>query len=295
MAARSATLDCSDPGVMDLIFNDEALKIWEYIRSRDKAITIQAIQSDLGSGVRQVQNNIDQLLEHGLLQKIRARKPRTTTGYTATAEQIIIAFDEHDAEITSRLAAHSDKVHSEHRTIVDQYADLDFHTKAGIRFRHSSTHCFTPDELAELRRRVHAVITFLNMPRNRKSKSNDSEATSPEDARYCNQAVSIILDPLAGDLLPSPTIITTRRSKVDWWDDSRPDAAGLNALTPREREIALGIADGLSRTQIADQLGISVNTVSTLIRRAYKKIGVSSQAELAARLAGYDRPVPGGD
>jgi DNA-binding CsgD family transcriptional regulator len=34
---------------------------------------------------------------------------------------------------------------------------------------------------------------------------------------------------------------------------------------------------------------VSVNTVSTLTQRAYKKIGVTSQAQLAARISGHAR------
>ena len=90
-----------------------------------------------------------------------------------------------------------------------------------------------------------------------------------------------------------PTIITTPRSKLSQWDDSQAVAGGLATLSPREREIALALTDGLSRKQIADQLGVSVHTVATLARRAYKKIGVSSQTELAARLSGHEQPTPG--
>ena len=59
--------------------------------------------------------------------------------------------------------------------------------------------------------------------------------------------------------------------------------------------MALALADGLTRAQVADRLRVSVHTVSTLARRAYKKLGVTSQAELTARLTGHDRKVPGED
>ncbi|MDG2133275.1 MAG: helix-turn-helix transcriptional regulator, partial [Phycisphaerales bacterium] len=103
------------------------------------------------------------------------------------------------------------------------------------------------------------------------------------------------LEPLVGGLLPTPTITTSPRSKLKLWDGSTADSAGLPALTAREREVSLALADGLSRAQVADRLQVSVHTVSTLARRAYKKLGVTSQAELTARLTGHDREVPGDD
>lgn len=276
---------------MDLIDNDEALQIWEHIRSRGKGATTQDIHDETGVTLKRIQQSINQLLEHGLLLKIRPRKPHNTSRYKATANQIVIVFDEDDTRITEQLIEHSERVHSQHQEIVRRHQDPSFQPESGVRFRHSSKHCFTQDEFAELRRRVHAVIAFLNMPRNQSQKPSNAIDSNTAEVRYCNQSISIQLDPLVGNLLPSPTIITTSRSKLHLWDDSKATAVGFDSLTPREREVALAIADGLTRAQIADQLSISANTVATLLRRAYKKIGVSSQAELAARLAGYDRPV----
>lgn len=268
---------------MDLIFDADALKIWEYIRASRNAVRLQQLEDTLELDLKVIRQAVDALVKHQLLMKVH--NSRTKVSYQATGEQIIIAYDEHDTEVTDRLLDHSKMIHAKHRDIVGEHEDPEFHSSAGMRFRHSSLHYFTTNELAELRRRVHSVISFLNMPRN--------QQPSDEDARFCNQGVSISLDPLVGKLLPSPTVVTTPRSTVSWWDASRAEAAGLDTLTPREREISLAVGDGLTRAQIADQLGISTNTVSTLLRRAYKKLGVTSQTELAARLAGHDRPLPG--
>lgn len=43
------------------------------------------------------------------------------------------------------------------------------------------------------------------------------------------------------------------------------------------------------RAHVAKRLGLSVNTVSTVARRVYRKLGVTNQAGLAARLAGAAR------
>jgi len=66
-------------------------------------------------------------------------------------------------------------------------------------------------------------------------------------------------------------------------------AAPLDALTARERDVCLGILRGLSSEAIAGELAISVNTVLTYRRRAYQRLGITSQNELfslvMARLA----------
>ncbi len=73
-------------------------------------------------------------------------------------------------------------------------------------------------------------------------------------------------------------------------------------LTKRESEIVELIARGLSNTEIASELFLSVNSVKTYIRTAYRKMGVTtrSQAVLWAVRSGlgsnasFGRPQPAG-
>jgi predicted ATPase/DNA-binding CsgD family transcriptional regulator len=64
-----------------------------------------------------------------------------------------------------------------------------------------------------------------------------------------------------------------------------PRQQGPAPLTRREREIAAMAAGGLTSGQIAEQLGISRRTVGAHICHIYAKLGISSRAQLAARLA----------
>jgi DNA-binding CsgD family transcriptional regulator len=56
----------------------------------------------------------------------------------------------------------------------------------------------------------------------------------------------------------------------------------LEALTPAQRRVVGEALDGLSDEAIASRLGLSRHTVSNHLRAAYKRVGVSSRAELAA-------------
>lgn len=55
------------------------------------------------------------------------------------------------------------------------------------------------------------------------------------------------------------------------------------ALTPRERELVLWLADGGSTKEIAAQMGLTKQTVNTYLKRIYAKVGVHSRVELLAR------------
>lgn len=80
-------------------------------------------------------------------------------------------------------------------------------------------------------------------------------------------------------------------SEIPWLHtDSFPEqeADGTTTLYPRHRSILELLCQGWSRKEIADHLGISVNTVHGYTRVIFKHFGVHSQAELIARFTKGD-------
>jgi non-specific serine/threonine protein kinase len=63
--------------------------------------------------------------------------------------------------------------------------------------------------------------------------------------------------------------------------NARAEQAGLKWLTRREREVASLVADGLRNGEIADKLGISLNTVEVHMSNIMGKLGMDSRAQLA--------------
>jgi DNA-binding CsgD family transcriptional regulator len=64
----------------------------------------------------------------------------------------------------------------------------------------------------------------------------------------------------------------------------RGAGAGLDRLTPRELQLALLLAEGRTTRQTAAAVFLSPKTVEYHLRSVYTKLGVTSRAELAARL-----------
>lgn len=58
----------------------------------------------------------------------------------------------------------------------------------------------------------------------------------------------------------------------------QPSAGAAVELTPREHEILTYIAQGLSNKEIAARCYLSINSVKTYIRTAYKKIGATNRS-----------------
>ncbi|HET9841282.1 MAG TPA: response regulator transcription factor, partial [Nocardioides sp.] len=68
-----------------------------------------------------------------------------------------------------------------------------------------------------------------------------------------------------------------RRAGVGEQDVS--SVRGCGGLTAREREVLGLIASGLSNQQIVDQTLLSINSIKSYIRAAYRKIGATSRSE----------------
>jgi DNA-binding NarL/FixJ family response regulator len=62
--------------------------------------------------------------------------------------------------------------------------------------------------------------------------------------------------------------------------DAAPAVAGPAALTPREREVAVLISDGLTNSELARRLYISPKTAAVHVSNILRKLGVSSRTEV---------------
>jgi DNA-binding NarL/FixJ family response regulator len=113
--------------------------------------------------------------------------------------------------------------------------------------------------------------------------------TSPEHLLAAVHTVA------AGDSLLSPSVTRTVIDRMA--HQPTPDLASkgrLDELTPREREVLVLIARGLSNTEIADQLVIEESTVKTHVKRILMKLRLRDriQAVIFAYESGLTQPGP---
>jgi DNA-binding NarL/FixJ family response regulator len=98
--------------------------------------------------------------------------------------------------------------------------------------------------------------------------------TKPEDLR------AALLDALKGG---APMTSQIARQVVRYFrrqGKSQPEAARLSA---REEEVLVLLSKGRSNKEIANQLSLSIDTISSYLKLVYKKLRVHSRAEAVAR------------
>ncbi|MGH8906403.1 MAG: response regulator [Egibacteraceae bacterium] len=95
-----------------------------------------------------------------------------------------------------------------------------------------------------------------------------------------------------GDALLSPSVTRRLIDQLASRVTPPPISPAFDALTPREREVMLLVAEGLSNDEIAERLVVSPATAKTHVSRVLAKVGARDRAQLVvlAYEAGMVRP-----
>lgn len=81
----------------------------------------------------------------------------------------------------------------------------------------------------------------------------------------------------------SPMTPRIARRVLEMFSQLAPRASHAPGLTPRERQIVEGMADGLTNKEIAARLGLSVHTTDSYTRVIYEKLHVNTRGGAVAR------------
>lgn len=274
---RPHLLDIDDQGVAEILTDPIRLAMLETARRLSRPVSTPEIAKSLGLDPTAAQRGMDSLADANLVQRLPIRANRRTPMYRALADMLTITFDPGNASQCSALLG----IMLGLRDSVDGWSDG---TVSAEKFdgkpwplRSFRTLQFTPEELAEFRRLLHEVTQFIESTQASRTKL-EGEAAS---------AVNVTLMLQAGKAtpgaLPLPTVHFVPGDHAQAFAQSSP-TNGMRDLSARERQIAMMLANGMSRPEIARQLGISLNTVATLSKRIHAKLGVKRRAELSNRI-----------
>lgn len=96
------------------------------------------------------------------------------------------------------------------------------------------------------------------------------------------QLVVAMEDIRSGRGVPAPRVHTPAEKVEPVAKIHTPVAPAGSRLTPRELEILTLITGGLTNGEIGEELGLSINSIKTYIRQAYRKIDVERRTQAVA-------------
>jgi DNA-binding CsgD family transcriptional regulator len=278
VGVQSKELDILDETARALLGDREIGGLWEQMRRTRRPMSLQALVEASGLTTDAVQRAVDRMEALGLAERLPRSSRRRNTCYRVTASDVVNRFrsPEDHGLVAEALASHSTHVQRTVETNGHAGADDGHASWFGS---YSAMVALTPSEAQELGRRLEAVVRYLQQLLLRPPARN-------EVAPLANHAVTIGSGPLEPKVLPMPTVrfVAVGAPLLPEVGGSR--SAGIRLeLSPRERQVGAAYARGLTRAQVAAELGLSENSVATFTKRLYKKLGIRRRGTLAARMA----------
>lgn len=272
-----AAIDVRKEGLIELLLDFNTMAVWEVLHRAGKPLPVLALAERSDSPLAVTQHALDQLESFGLVKRLPAAGRRRAITYEVTCDHITIAGDLQKPdeaalfkEYYERFAAHTEAVLGR-----GGFVELSERPESWMHF-FSEPVTLSESELRGLRRRVGALTTYLKMARDR----HVGHRTSRPDP--CNYYAHFRVQPLRRAMLPQPEIVMQARGMQV--EPESTDLVRWRSLSPREREVAMQLGAGSTQKEIAGALRISPNTVGTLTKRMYAKLGVRRRADLVNSL-----------
>lgn len=273
-------VDIRDHAAVSALADPEVGGVFEVVRRLGGPVAAATVAEAAGLPLGRVMERLDALASIGLVRAIRPRAPRRVFAYEATCSRIVVTFDSRDAGDSAEVLRLQAMATRDAEAALRATPSEPLDGVKGKAWHQTRIKCrLRPEHMKGLGQRLHAVGEYLMQV------ASEAPTDGPDASALCNFVVGINLVPLDHPLLPSAPIVAVPRTAVA--ASIASDAStGFAGMTPRERQVAVSLRDGRTRNEIARELGISPNTVGTITRKLYAKLGVHRRAELVTRLAG---------
>lgn len=283
MARREVAI--TDDIARHLLGDRELSGLWEQLRRTKRAMTARQLADASRLGLAAVQRHLDRMEELTLAERLPTSSRRRQVSYRVTATDLVIRYrsPQDHALVAEAVAAHTTLAQRVAETHAMEAADaaagaaVDA-TPDGWFGRYAAVVALTESEAAEMRRRLQAVADYLHGLRLRPPARN-------EVAPLANHTVTVRCTRIEPRVLPMPTLrFVPDGAPVPRAASGGAAAGGRPLLSAREQQVAAAYARGLTRAQVAEELGLSQNSVATFTKRLYKKLGIRRRGTLATRL-----------
>lgn len=278
----TCVLGIRDAGVVELLCDPAAMAVWDVLRASRTVRSLPELSAASRQAPIDARQAVDRLIDAGLVLMRRARGRRSAVGFSARYRSLVIAHEPgEDGALVERV------LHAMAPRSVPSSGDSDGSVFGSVAGRFVATAPLDLPARDELHRRIMDVVDYLRSL-GMVSVPGGTNGHVPGSAPSIRAVIDIA--PL-GSVHSSHASVSLlpRHALAGAASGARARLGGANTLTRREWDIAAALAAGGSRPEIAARLGISANTVASIAKSVYRKLGVHSRSELSNRL----RTAPG--
>lgn len=270
-------LELNDPAVLRVLLDIPAMQRWEIMRRTHRALSAAELAGESGATVEEVQRSLDRLVEARLVHASRATSRRRQITYRAAMTRLFLVWDRLKPEDVEAQRAVDDCMRDHSRRVQDEA--LRRVRAEGLQPKNvggAMSVVLHQDDSMKVREAFRALYELLVEADQRARSGSDPSRCTPYHIAFSQMRLQEPESPMAEFFVVDKESV--RRDPTVFMQ------APGKRLSPREFQIAKLLEAGRSRPAIAAQLGLTPNTVSSLSKVIYRKLGVRSRAELAVRM-----------
>lgn len=270
-------IDLKSPSVLRALTDVPTMQRWEILRRAQRPFTVAQLAEEARVSPEAAQRSLDMLTEAGLvvMKPAATRRPKIT--YHAAMKRLFLQWDRHDPEGVAASRALGDCMWRYSRRVIDEAAahpgaeEVETPSISG-----QTSVMLLKDDVQRVRESLLATYAMLAEADRRARECADQEEPVPFHVAFDLRKLWKPELPLAEYFVSESAYHEGVRQRYS--------ASPAEILSPREFEIARLLETGKSRPAIAKELGLTTNTVASLSKIIYRKLGVQSRAALAARM-----------
>ena len=270
-------LQLNDPAMMRALLDIPTMQRWEILRRTQRSFSADELASEAKATLEETQRSLDLLVKAQLVNLKPASTRMRHITYRAAMERLFLRWDRRNPDDVAAWRAVEELMRSHSRRILDEAmsrpgAEL-FMPK---NFGGSISVMLSDEDATKVREAFRAAYAVLAEADQRARTRTDSSTCNPYHVAFDVKRLWEPQPPMAEFFVLETTKLEEDRKVLL--------SSASKVLSPRELQIAKLLETGRSRPAIAAELGLTPNTVASLSKIIYRKLDVSSRAELAARM-----------
>lgn len=270
-------LELNNPAMLRVLLDTPTMQRWEILRRAQRPFSAAELAAASKSTLEETQNSLDWLSEAQLVLARPASTRRRHVTYRAAMERLFLHWDRNNPADIAAWRAVEDFTRAHSRRVVDETARRPgAEIFAPKNYGGSISVMLSDEDAAKVREAFRSAYAVLAEADQRARGRADSSAVHPYHVAFDLKRLWEPQPPMAEFFVIETTSLEKDRKVLL--------SAASRVLSPRELQIAKLLGAGRSRPAIAAELGLAPNTVASLSKIIYRKLGVRSRAELAARM-----------
>ena len=272
-----AQIELKDPAVLRALLDILSMQRWEILRRAARPLSLAEIASAANASVEETQRSLDILVEAKLVEVSPATTRRRHVAYRAPMKRLYVQWDRSDPAGAAAWNAIGQHMRDYSRKVQDEAAKIPGAEQfAPLNYSAVLTATLTDEDAVRVREALRTAYVML--------AEAGARARGLPDSSGCNPYhVNFNLWRLIAKPLPMAEYFVIERGTLA--NDRKVLESGASrVLSPREFQIARLLEAGRTRPSIAQELGLTPNTVASLSKIIYRKLDVRSRAELVARM-----------